>query len=86
MSLVALLRRRIAPAVAAAALLSAPLQTSAAERYPSHPVKIVVPFCRRRQHRLRGPASRQRSCLRPLGKASSSKTAPARPGRLASSA
>jgi tripartite-type tricarboxylate transporter receptor subunit TctC len=44
MSLVALLRRRIAAAVAAAALLSAPSQTSAAERYPSHPVKIVVPF------------------------------------------
>ena len=44
MSLLALLMRRIPAAVAAAALFGAPLQTSAAERYPSHPVKIVVPF------------------------------------------
>lgn len=86
MSLLALLMRRIQAAVAAAALFGAPLQTSAAERYPSHPVKIVVPFAAGGSIDFVARVAAKELSARLSGRASSSRTAPARPGRLASSA
>ena len=63
----------------------APLEISAAERYPSHPVKIVVPFAAGGSiDFVARVAAKELSAT--LGQSFVVGTAPARPGRLASSA